>query len=207
MIPSQLEQLHRDFWGISHFQFDLTTNEGCGKYTETWVKYAQNHGYSLVGHLRKNPSQTQYNGHANDAFLYADGSDNPGELFQAVDLIGAAESTDPMNPPHINWGVDLPRYTIKDWMKEPGQASNPTTVPYVAYNENGFQRLKKMLAHDYARRPQGADYDVSVWAGRYFHNCYMGPTGTPLGEDGALKRIKPELCASLHIDVDNYYGE
>lgn len=212
MIPTELRQLTDAFFDSNAHKFDLTENSGCGQYMESLIPYCQTHGYPKVGFLKKNPGQTNYNGHANDAFLYADGTDNPNGLYQAVDVITSAESKPPYgpghNPPSKGWSVDEPRYTLKDWSKEPN--SNPTpiaVVPYVPYNENGFQRLKNMLAHDYNRRPQGADFDVSIWAGRYFHNCYMGPNGTPLGEDGALHRIKPELCGALGIPMDNYYGE
>lgn len=205
MIPTQLEELHRTFWNNFNSQFNLSTNEGCGKYTEGWVKYAQNHGFSKVGHLKKNPSQTQYNGHAVDAFLYADGTDNDEGLFQAVDLIGGAEGPNPT----INWGVDIPRYTIKDWLKEPSSGGNqpiPQTVPWVAYDENSFQRLKNMLSYDYARRPQMADFDVSVWSARVFHSAYMGPERIPLGLDAAINKHRPEWCAALGVPVDNYNG-
>jgi hypothetical protein len=98
-----------------------------------------------------------------------------------------------------------PEYVpFNESVPNPTPVPQPNMVPWVGYNEQGFERLKRMVRHDYERRPQGPDYDVSVWAGRFFHNCYMGPEGKPLGEQGALK---PELCASLKIPVDNYYGE
>lgn len=213
MIPGTLRKVFDDFYDAHTHEYDLTENEGCGKYTEAAVKHAQNSGYSKVGHLKKNPGQTQYNGHANDAFLYREAADANNPLYQAVDIIYAAEAKPPYSPsnpaPDKNFGIDIPRYTDADWLAEPdGEGGeNDRQVPWVAYDENGFQRLKNMLAHDYGRRPQGADFDVSVWAGRYFHNCYMGPEGIPLGEDAALKKIKPELCAALKIPMDDYYGE
>lgn len=207
-IPSELEGMHRNFWNANHSKFNMTTNEGCGKYTEAWVVYAQDNGYPKVGHLKKSGGQTQYNGHANDAFLYNTPYSESNSLLQAVDIIGSAESTNPNDPPRMNWGVDTPRYTEDDWLSEPqGEGNeNDHSVPWVAYNENSFERLKRMLEHDYSRRPQGADFDVSVWSSRYFHNCYMGPNGIPLGEDAALKKVKPELCAALGIPMDDYYG-
>lgn len=208
MIPTQLKSLHETHWNTFAFNYNLTNNEGCGLYTEHWVKFAQNNGYTKVGHLKKNPGQTQYNGHANDAFLYADGQDNPNELYQAVDIIGAAESTDPNNPPRINWGIDIPRYTDSDWLSDPnsGGGTNPIqTVPWVGYNEQGFQRLKNQLAYDYGRRPQNADFDVTVWAARVFHSQYMGPLGVPLGEEVAIRKHRPEWCAALGISVDNHW--
>lgn len=203
MIPTQLEQVHKDHWNSFASLFDMTTNEGCGKYTEHWIVYAQGKGWTKVGHLKKNPGQTQYNGHANDAFLYADGTGNEGGLFQAVDIIGAAESTDPTNPPRINWGVDIPRYTIKDWLQEPNANPVPPSnmVPWVPYDEQKFQFLKRQLAYDYARRPQGPDFDVSVWSARTLHNTYFGPEGTPLGEVAGLERAQKEWSAALGVPV------
>lgn len=208
VIPEELANFNNSFWMSNSQNFDMSTNDGCGQYTESWVASARAHGFNKVGHLKKNPGQTQYNGHANDAFLY---NEPDPTLLRAVDIIFAAEATPPYSPsnpaPNINFGVDIPRYTVADWMPVPNGGPTPTKqVPWVAYNEQGFQRLKNMLAHDYGRRPQGADFDVSVWAGRYFHNCYMGPNGTPLGEQKALEKIKPELCAALNIPMDNYYG-
>lgn len=206
MISLELEKLHQTHWNNYSHQFNLTTNEGCGKYTEHWVNYAQSYGWSKVGHLKKNVGQTQYNGHANDAFLYADGTGNPNGLYQSVDLIGSAESTNPNDPPHIFWGVDIPRYTDVDWLATPN--SNPTPinmVPWMGYDENSFQKLKQQLAYDYGRRPQGADFDVTVWSARVFHSWYMGPDKTPLGQDAAIKRHRPEWCEALGIPVDNYW--
>lgn len=209
-IPTQLEQLHRGHWGLFSVNFDLTTNEGCGLYTEHWVRYAQSFGYSKVGHLKKNPGQTQYNGHANDAFLYREAASVENPLYQAVDIIAAAESTDPNNPPRINWGVDIPRYKDSDWLSEPNGGSQPNlnpnpTVPWSGYNENDSKTLRQQLAYDYGRRPQAADFDVVVWAARVFHSQYMGPDGKPLGFEGAMKKHRPEWCSALGIPVDNHW--
>jgi hypothetical protein len=213
MIPTQLKKLCDKFFDDNAHDFDMATNEGCGEYMELLVPFCQAHSFAEVGHLRKNPSQTQYNGHANDAIAYDLGNN----LTHAVDCIANAEQPHPWvseggtNPdPAKNFGEDtINAYkTDTDWLEKPNDegGEHDMTVPYVPYDEKGFQRLKNMLAHDYARRPQGADFDVSIWAGRYFHNCYMGPEGIPLGEQAALERIKPELCAALGIPVDNYYG-
>jgi len=212
MIPNELRVLANNFFIARADEFDLTENSGCGLYTEAFVEEARNKGFDKVGHLKKSGSATQYNGHANDAFLYADGEGNPNGLYQAVDIIANAESKPPYDsnhrPPASGWSVDIPRYKDSDWLEKPnsGGGNSVSTVPWVTYNEQGFQRLKNMLKHDYERRPQGPDYDVSVWAGRFFHNCYMGPEGKPLGEQGALERVKRELCESLKIPMDNYFG-
>jgi hypothetical protein len=213
MIPSELHGIFDKFYADHKQQYNFSTNEGCGKYTEDAVKNAQDMGYSKVGHLKKNPGQTQYNGHANDAFLYNEPASETNDLLQAVDIIYAAEAKPPYTPsnpaPDKNFGIDEPRYTEEDWSYEPqGEGGeNDHSVPWVVYDERGFENLKQTLAHDYARRPQGADFDVSVWAARVFHSCYMGPDGIPLGMDAAMHKHKPEWCAALGIPVDNYYGE
>lgn len=192
------------FFDTQSKNFNLTTNEGCGLYTEALVKHLRNMGHVKVGHLKKNPGQTQYNGHANDAFLYRE--EDP-TLYRAVDIIGAAESTDPNNPPRKNFGIDEPRYTDEYWMATPntggGGSTTPNMVPWVAYNEQGYERLKQQLAYDYGRRPQGADFDVTVWAARVFHSQYFGPSGVPLGFDEALKKHRPEWCGALGVPVDD----
>jgi hypothetical protein len=170
-------------------EFDLTQNDGCGFYTETLIRHLRALGYVKVGHLKKNPSQTQFNGHANDAFLYRQGDPI---LYRAVDIIGSAEAKPPYTPtnpaPHKNFGIDEPRYQDSDWMAEPN--SSPQPGPKMV-----------QLAYDYARRPQGADFDVTVWSARTFHNAYMGPEGTPLGEKAGMERAQKEWCAALGVPV------
>lgn len=209
-IPLELDQIHRDFFAARSGEFDLSHAEGCGKYTEAWVRYAQAVGYPKVGHLKKNPSQTQYAGHAIDAFLYNEPASETEPLLQAVDIIARAEAKPPYtsaNPaPAANWGVDIPRYTEADWMENPGDGGegggeSDNVVPWTAYNEQGFEELKRQLAFDYGRRPQAADFDVTVWAARVFHSCYMGPSGTPLGMEAALLKHRPEWCAALGVPV------
>jgi hypothetical protein len=200
MVPNELEDLYELWWSDHVHDFDKSTTEGCGLHTEAWVKYAKANGFPKVENLKKNPGQTQYNGHAVDAFLYAVPFSETNSLYQAVDIIGGAEGPNPT----YNFGIDQPRYTNADiWI---GSSPIPNTVPWKPYNEQGFERLKKMLKHDYERRPQGPDYDVSVWAGRFFHNNNMGPDGTPLSEDAALSRVKGELCQALGISNDGYLG-
>lgn len=206
-IPTALRQLFDAYFEIHAHNYDLSTVGDCGKYMEAVIPYAQAHGYAKVGFLKKTGTGTQYNGHAIDSFLY-DEPVPPSNLLQSCDVIKDAET----NHASAGWSLDTPRYQESDWLERPspngGEGNeHDGMVPYVSYDENGFQRLKRMLAHDYGRRPQNADFDVSVWAGRYFHNCYMGPSGIPLGEQGALERVKPELCNALGIPMDNYYGE
>lgn len=199
-LNTNIKPLCDSFFDAHAHEFNLTVNSGCGTYTEALVRHLQALGYSKVGHLKKSPGQTQYNGHANDAILYREGDPS---LYRAVDLIGAAESTDLLNPPRKNFGIDEPRYTDEFWLASPasGGTSPSNMVPWVAYDENGFQELKRELAYDYARRPQGADFDVSVWAARTFHNAFMGPDKTPLGMSAGISRARNEWCASLGVAV------
>lgn len=198
MIPAELQSLHVEFFKLAAPSYNMSTQEGCGQYTEAWVRYAQGHGYPKVGHLKKHEPQTLYNGHAIDAFLYADGTGNPNGLYSAVDIIADAET----NHASAGWGVDTPCYTSADWMATPGPVPTPIKmVPYVAYDENANQEMKRELAYDYARRPQNADFDVCIWNARVFHNAYMGPDGTPLGMVNGTSRARNEWCAALGIPV------
>lgn len=53
--------------------YDLSTKEGCGKYTEACV-IALHMGHSSVwGHIRKFGAQNQWNGHAVDAIMLLNG--------------------------------------------------------------------------------------------------------------------------------------
>lgn len=204
-LEEEIKPLCDQFFHDRANEFDLTVNEGCGLYTEALVEYLRREGYDKVGHLKKNPGQTQYNGHANDAFLYREGDPI---LYRAVDIIGAAESTDPENPPKPNFGIDQPRYGEKDWMTEPNSepAPQPDVVPWVPYDEASFNdRVQKQLSYDYSRRPQLADFKVSVWSARVFHSAYMGPEKKPLGFDQALRKHRPEWCDALGVKVDEVW--
>lgn len=205
-----IKPLCDSFFDAHSGQFDLSENEGCGLYTEALVAYLRNQGYSKVGHLKKYGSATQYNGHANDAFLYREGDPT---LYRAVDVIGAAESPPPYPPegtnprPSKNFGIDEPRYKDEDWMATPNAPTPVDVVPYAPYQGDASNaELKRTLAYDYARRPQGADFDVSVWAFRVQHSAVMGPLppsqgGKPLGMSAAVTKHRPEWCEALHVPV------
>lgn len=181
--------------------YDLTHNEGCGKYTEALIKHLQFLGYYKVGHLKKNPGQTQWNGHANDAFLYREGDP---ELYRAVDIIGAAESTDPNNPPRKNFGIDEPRYNDEDWMAEPGGENGDSggvkTVPYKAYEGDAYWHdvVGKVLYSDYIRAGRtGLDSMSSVWTARTIHDIKM----EGLTPEESVAKHRAEWCAGLGIPV------
>lgn len=82
-----------------------------------------------------------------------------------------------------------------------GSGGGAGMVPWVGYDEGSFQELKRQLAYDYARRPQGADWDVTVWAARVLHSATMGPERVPLGQVAALAKHRPEWCGALGVAV------
>jgi hypothetical protein len=98
---------------------DLSSDDGVGKWTEAAVA-ALHQKDQRWGHLRKNPGQSQFNGHAVNAALYL--SDTPGQS-QAVDMmrVGVANPTP-------RWLEDIPRYSPGDWIK-PSAAPAPPPPP------------------------------------------------------------------------------
>lgn len=192
-------------------KYDFSHKEECGRFTENWLIHLRNKTGDLrFKHLRKYGNRTQYNKHAIDVIAYDNRNFENGTPIMEVDILGNAESIDQINKPTVpTWQDRNTAYEPKDLMEpsEIGERVESNTVPWTVYNEQGFERLKKMLMHDYGRRPQGPDFDVSVWAGRYFHNQYMGPNKIPLGENEALRRVKGELCIALGIPNDGYLGE
>lgn len=52
---------------------DLSTHDGCGKFTEDCAKALHENNNQWWGHIKKNPGQNQYNGHAVDAIMLATG--------------------------------------------------------------------------------------------------------------------------------------
>jgi hypothetical protein len=53
---------------------DLSTHDGCGKFTEDCCTALHDSNSQWWGHIKKNPGQNQYNGHAVDAIMLASGS-------------------------------------------------------------------------------------------------------------------------------------
>lgn len=209
-IPTSLKLECDDFFKENSHKFDMAHADECGRYMQELIPYLQDEGYDKVGFLRKNPGQTQYDGHAIDAFAY-DLGDN---LTHAIDVIGNAEQPHPWksedgtkDDPYATFNEDTATAykTDKDWLEKPTSSNTPNeSVPWVAYDEASFNdRLQQQLAYDYGRRPQAADFAVSVWSARVFHSTYMGPEGKPLGFDEALKKHRPEWCESLKVPVDD----
>lgn len=201
MIPNEIRTLTDAFFNAHKTEYNFEEVEDCGRYMEALIPHVQANGYPLVGFLKYTGSGTKYNNHRIDSFLYKDTTTVNG-LLQSCDVIANAET----DHASAGWSPDFPRYTESDWVKTLEELIGddpvkPNTVPWVGYDENSFQELKKQLAYDYARRPQGADFDVTVWAARVFHSAYMGPEGTPLGLPAAIDKHTPEWCDALHVPV------
>lgn len=194
-IPAEVRTHFDAFFDAHSHEYNMMNSDECGRYMEAAIPYVRAKGFPKVGFLLYNGGGTKYNGHRIDSFLYDEVTEN-GKLG-SVDVIASAESDHAAK----GWSSDEPRYAHSDWSATVPNATPSNMVPYVAYDENGFQEMKRTLAYDYARRPQGADFDVSVWAARTFHNAYMGPEKTPLGMPAGLSRARNEWCAALHVSV------
>lgn len=205
MIPDSLRHLANNFFDNNAHKFDLTENQGCGKYTEAFVRHAQSNGFPKVGHLKKNPGQTQWNGHANDAFLYKEAASETDKLYQAVDIIGNAEAKPPYNntnnkPPTKHFGVDIPRYTEADWLAEPAGegGEHDMMIPWAPYfGDKSSDKITRTLMYDFSRKPETINPGFGRWLNRCLHSAFLGPDGIPLGPDGALARHRPEWCQAL----------
>jgi hypothetical protein len=113
---------------------------------------------------------------------------------------------------HAGWSeqsglVDEENYVMP---YDPGIVPEPPkpptdTIPWQPYwGDEATKELEDVLAFDYARRPQGADFGVAKWASRTVHSAYMGPEGKPLGFKAATDRHRPEWCEALKVPVVPY---
>jgi hypothetical protein len=83
-------------------EHDLSTKEGCGKFTEVCVEQIHNRCSKSCGHIEKTGAQNQYNGHAVDALMILK---NFGEIVPGVyDIITDSES--PEAKPAFNYKHD-----------------------------------------------------------------------------------------------------
>lgn len=157
--------------------------------------YDENELFGLNG-KRGNPAADQLSW---DALNWQGDPDDPENVIDCVAGAGGPN-------PSVTWQITNSTgywhnpYSFSTYYNY-GDDSPEGYVPWVQYDENGFQELKRQLAYDYARRPQGADFDVSVWAARVFHSCYMGPEKEPLGMEAALVKHRAEWCAALGVPV------
>lgn len=203
--------LSKNFFHDHSSKFDLSTNEGCGKYTEAFVKSARNLD-PRIGHLKKNPSQTQYNGHANDAVLYPTGvSSIDGEIYHAVDIIARAEQKKPWcdfvgqghknemicnDPPEGQWNEDHDtEYHSKDWLAEPQTPEIPKPS-FPGYEELGGDQtarelLGKLLALDYAGKNRLMDDGTVVWIFRTLYDAI---------QDVIVNKAEPKKAILKSID-------
>lgn len=69
--------------------FDLAFHEGCGQFTEACARSLFQYNARGWGHMKKNPGQNQYNGHAVDAIQCISG-----EWFGVYDIITSSVSHD-----------------------------------------------------------------------------------------------------------------
>lgn len=198
-LDENIKPLCDEFFANHALAYDLSHKDGCGQYTEALVRHLRALGYTKVGLLKKHGG-TMYNGHSIDGFLWREGDPT---LYRHTDVINSAET----DHASAGWSIDDPRYEDVDWMAEPPSSVPQNSVPYTPYQgDSSNAELKRQLAYDYARRPQGADWDVSVWAFRVQHSALMGPIppnqgGKPLGMTEALIKHRPEWCAALGVPV------
>lgn len=217
-IPSELKKLADNFFADRSDEFDLSTNEGCGKYTEAFVRFAQISGYPKVGHLRKTGGQTQYNGHANDAFLYKEVNEDG--LMRAVDIIGNAEAKPPYTPsnqpPKSFFGIDEPRYKVSDWMAEPadlgdGDTGGSPSVKFPGYESLGGDGLiRKELGRAYAYDAQRAgqtkiNAGTVIWPWRVAYDSFFEIVVHGKDATSSVKEIvekqRKDWCRSMGINV------
>lgn len=200
-VPNDFNIL-QSYFNINKHKYNFVHKEDCGKFTEAFLVHLRKEtGNNRYCHLRKSGSATQYNQHAIDVLAYDNREQGDGTPIMEIDILGAAESANA----HATWQVRETPYQPKDLMQpeEIGAPPSVKMVPWVGYNEGGFQQLKAQLAYDYRRRPQEADFDVTVWAARVFHSTFMGPDGIPLGLNAAIRRHRQEWCDALGVPVDD----
>ncbi len=130
----------------------LVTVDDIGRFTEA-AAVELHKTDRRFGHLRKNPGQTQYNGHAANAVLYL--SDTPGQST-AVDIMRVGVSN-----PVPRWLEDIPRYGPSDWFAPvfvPVQTCRLgcSAFPLIAM----FQRFRSQLDANlrYIKTDLGADF-------------------------------------------------
>ena len=128
-----------------------------------------------------------------------------------IDVIGGAGGPSP----YPTWAiVTNPSAPVKAAWVEPGDIEEPevpesedNSIPWIPYpGDESNAELKRVLSFDYSRRPQSADFDVSVWAFRVMYTGLMGlrkPSdgGEPLGINAAITHHRPEWCGALGVPV------
>jgi len=203
-VPDHRVQLEQYFNANKH-KYDFRHVEGCGKYLEDAVRECLQPLDAKWGLLKYTGPGTKYNGHRIDSILYRD--PHPGDTnLRSIDVIIDAETDHAKS----GWGKDAEaRYTISDWLDKPvtTQPIPVDAVPWQGYfGDASNAEFKRVLAYDYARRPQGPDYDVSVWAFRVVYTALMGllsPSqgGSPLGLGDAVTHHRSEWCNALGVSV------
>ncbi len=143
--------------------FSLATKTSCGIFTDAAARALHSVDPNF-GHVVKRPGQNQYpdqNGHAVDAVLYR--SDAPGQST-AIDLIRAVpddDETAPGEAPGLNWGEDIPRYSVSDW-RDPGPQPKGLARPAIPFPVLG------MTAFDWCTHRNPAWLDLHLEYGLPF---------------------------------------
>jgi len=206
-VPNRFTLL-QGFFNANKDDYNFVRKEDCGKFTEDFLELLrESAGNEDFYHLRKYGSATQYNKHAIDVLAYDNREhkkDDETDIME-VDILGSAESVN-ANP---TWQVRNTPYQEKDLMDldEIGNGAVTDMVIYQPYQgDSSNSELKRILSFDYSRRPQGADWDVSVWAFRVQHSALMGPVspssgGRPLGLVAAIEKHRIEWCQALGVPV------
>jgi hypothetical protein len=100
--------------------YDLKTHDGLAAYVDDCV-VALHKKDPNWGHLRKNSSQTNIHGHAEDAALYKHADDKA----QAVDFVSGAGGSNPKP----GWLVDTYVYKHSDWLNPGEHQSSEVPMP------------------------------------------------------------------------------
>ncbi len=186
--------------------YNLATHDGCGQFIEASC-LALHAADARWGHLKKNPGQTQYNGHSHDGCLYL--SDTPGQSVH-VDMIASAEAPNAS----VYWNPDVPRYSKSDWYAPSGgtvpgpdpcaackselAALKASSVPRVGYPGDAvWDEFGRVYEADVRRAGQTLNAQSFRWGGRTMHDDYM--EGLTLQQSIDKHRI--EWCALLGIPV------
>jgi hypothetical protein len=101
-------EIINNVWATGDYQ--LLTKEGCGRFTEACDTAIHNAIEPLCGHLRKDPGQNQFNGHAVDAIHFLGGPH-----FRIYDIIQSSKAPR--------------RSRVSTWLDPPNRKSG-TTRPH-----------------------------------------------------------------------------
>lgn len=174
-------QHSEEFFAANASNYDMAHKEGTGTYTEAFVSWMQKNVDVNVGHLKKKPGQTQWNGHATDAVLLPVGNG----VYHAFDIIGNAEQPHPWvseggtNPdPRPTWNEDkTTNYTKADWLETP-ESELPAPAPSFPDYELDFggdkyatEAIGGPLERDYHKAKQSLNAGSATWFSRTYFDA------------------------------------